>query len=53
MIITPKGEGLRCKQQEEKESEYLKTIGKQKVEIEFLKKKYRQLYGEEPPQWIT
>ena len=41
------------RQQEEKESEYLKTIGKQKVEIEFLKKKYRQLYGEEPPQWIT
>ena len=40
------------RQQEEKESEYLKTIGKQKVEIDFLKKKYRQLYGEEPPEWI-
>ena len=49
----PNKKSQEVRQQEEKESEYLKTIGKQKVEIEFLKKKYRQLYGEEPPQWIT
>ena len=48
----PNKKSQKVRQQEEKESEYLKTIGKQKVEIEFLKKKYRQLYGEEPPQWI-
>ena len=49
----PNKKSQEVRQQEEKGSEYLKTIGKQKVEIEFLKKKYRQLYGEEPPQWIT
>lgn len=40
------------RQQEEKENEYLKTIGEQKVELDYLKKKYRQLYGAEPPSWI-
>ena len=39
------------KQEEEKDS-LLKTIGEQKVELDFLKKKYRQLYGVEPPAWI-
>ena len=39
------------KQEEEKDS-LLKTIGEQKVELDFLKKKYRQLYGFEPPSWI-
>ena len=39
------------KQEEEKDS-LLKTIGEQKVELDFLKKKYRQLYGVEPPSWI-
>ena len=39
----PNKKSQEVRQQEEKESEYLKTIGKQKVEIEFLKKKYRQL----------
>ena len=48
----PNKKSQEVRQQEEKESEYLKTIGKQKVEIDFLKKKYRQLYGEEPPEWI-
>ena len=38
----PNKKSQEVRQQEEKESEYLKTIGKQKVEIEFLKKKYRQ-----------
>lgn len=32
------------KQEEEKDS-LLKTIGEQKVEIDFLKKKYKQIYG--------
>ena len=40
----PNKKSQEVRQQEEKESEYLKTIGKQKVEIEFLKKKYRHLY---------
>ena len=35
----PNKKSQEVRQQEEKESEYLKTIGKQKVEIEFLKKK--------------
>lgn len=48
----PNRKSQEVRQQEEKESEYLKTIGKQKVEIDFLKKKYRKLYGEEPPEWI-
>ena len=34
----PNKKSQEVRQQEEKESEYLKTIGKQKVEIEFLKK---------------
>ena len=35
------------KQEEEKDS-LLKTIGEQKVEIDFLKKKYKQIYGYDP-----
>ena len=34
----PNKKSQEVRQQEEKESEYLKTIGKQKVEIDFLKK---------------
>lgn len=42
------------KEQQQRESkamqgELLKTIGTQKIELDFLKKKYRQLYGWEPP----
>jgi transposase len=33
---------------ESERDELLKTIGTQKVEIDFLKKKYRQIYGYEP-----
>jgi transposase len=33
---------------EEREEAMLKTIGTQKIEIDFLKKKYRQLYGRDP-----
>jgi len=45
-----KSEAVR--RQEEQENELLKTIGKQKVELDFLKKKYKQIYGIEPPAWI-
>lgn len=31
--------------------ELMKVIGEQKIENEYLKKKYRQIYGEEPPTW--
>ena len=40
-------ERLNKKQEEEKDS-LLKTIGEQKVEIDFLKKKYKQIYGYDP-----
>jgi transposase-like protein len=48
----PNKKSEEVRQQEEKESEYLKTIGEQKVELDYLIKKYRQLYGVEPPSWI-
>lgn len=48
----PNKKSDEVRQQEEKETEYLKTIGEQKVELDYLKKKYRQLYGVEPPAWI-
>ena len=48
----PNKKSEETRRQEEKENEYLKTIGEQKVELDFLKKKYRQLYGIEPPAWI-
>ena len=48
----PNKKSEEVRRQEEKESEYLKTIGEQKAELDYLKKKYRQLYGVEPPSWI-
>lgn len=36
------------KSTEEEKDRLLKTIGEQKVEIDFLKKKYKQIYGYEP-----
>ena len=48
----PNKKSEEIRRQEEKENEYLKTIGEQKVELDYLKKKYRQLYGIEPPAWI-
>jgi transposase-like protein len=48
----PNKKSEEVRRQEEKENEYLKTIGEQKVELDYLKKKYRQLYGMEPPAWI-
>ena len=35
---------------ERKQDELYKQIGKLQIENEFLKKKYKQLYGTEPPQ---
>ncbi len=34
---------------EQKQDELYKQIGKLQIENEFLKKKYKQLYGTEPP----
>lgn len=48
----PNKKSEEVRQNEEKENEYLKTIGEQKVELDFLKKKYRKIYGIEPPAWI-
>lgn len=36
------------KEAESQQDEMLKTLGLMKMENEFLKKKYRQLYGKEP-----
>ena len=36
------------KEAEEKYDDALKTLGMMKIENEFLKKKYKQLYGSEP-----
>ncbi|MDD7452171.1 MAG: hypothetical protein PUK76_14110 [Treponema sp.] len=44
----PNKKSEEVRQQEEKENEYLKTIGEQKVEIDFLKKEYKQIYGYDP-----
>lgn len=44
----PNKKSEETKDREEKEEELLKVIGSQKIEVEFLKKKYRQLYGSEP-----
>ena len=33
---------------EEEKANLLKTVGEMKIENDFLKKKYRQLYGKEP-----
>jgi|TARA_B100001971_G_C18175293_1_gene529574 transposase-like protein len=41
-----KSEGIR--DSEEREEMLLKTVGEMKLENDFLKKKYRELYGKEP-----
>ena len=48
----PNKKSEEVRQQDEKENKYLKTIGEQKVELDYLKKEYRQLYRIEPPSWI-
>jgi transposase len=48
MIFEKEGKEKDDKEQEEKESTLYRQIGQLQVENEFLKKKYRQLYGSEP-----
>lgn len=48
----PNKKSEEVRQHEEEKDGLMKTIGEQKVELDFLKKKYRQLYGMEPPAWI-
>ena len=48
----PNKKSEEVRQQEEKENEYLKTIGEQKVELDYLKKSTGNFYGIEPPSWI-
>ena len=45
----PNKKNQQQKESESIQGELLKTIGTQKIELDFLKKKYRQLYGSEPP----
>lgn len=44
----PNKKSASAREAEEREEQMLKTIGIQKIEIDFLKKKYRQLYGRDP-----
>ena len=44
----PNKKDPEVKQAEEKYDVLLKTVGEMKIENDFLKKKYRQLYGKEP-----
>jgi len=44
----PNKKSEETRKQEEEKDRLLKTIGEQKVEIDFLKKKYKQIYGYDP-----
>jgi transposase len=44
----PNKKSKEVKQAETEHDQLLQVIGSQKIEVEFLKKKYRQLYGTEP-----
>jgi len=44
----PNKKNPEVKQAEEERDLLLKTVGEMKIENDFLKKKYRQLYGKEP-----
>lgn len=44
----PNRKSEEVKQAEQEHDQLLQVIGSQKIEVEFLKKKYRQLYGTEP-----
>ena len=48
----PNKKSEEVRQQDEKENKYLKTIGEQKVELDYLKKSTGNFYGIEPPSWI-
>lgn len=47
-LFDRKGNDQELAERQEKEDMYLREIGQLQVEKEFLKKKYRQLYGREP-----
>lgn len=44
----PNKKNPEVKKAEEERDLLLKTVGEMKIENDFLKKKYRQLYGKEP-----
>jgi len=44
----PNKKNPEVKQAKEERDLLLKTVGEMKIENDFLKKKYRQLYGKEP-----
>jgi transposase len=44
----PNRKNEAAKEAEQEHEVLLQVIGTQKIEVEFLKKKYRQLYGTEP-----
>jgi transposase-like protein len=48
LFTRPNKKSDEQREAEAKEAELLKIVGEQKVENDFLKKKYRQLYGREP-----
>ncbi len=48
MIFEKEGKDKGVLEAERKQDELFKQIGQLQVENEFLKKKYRQLYGSEP-----
>ena len=44
----PNKKSAEIRDSEEREEMLLKTVGEMKLENDFLKKKYRELYGKEP-----
>ena len=48
MVFEKEGKEKDDKEKEERENTLYRQIGQLQVENEFLKKKYRQLYGSEP-----
>jgi transposase len=48
LVFEKSGKDKDAEEAERKQDELFKQVGKLQVENEFLKKKYRQLYGTEP-----
>jgi len=49
MVFEKQGKDKEAESVEHAKDELYKQVGKLQVENEFLKKKYKQLYGTEPP----
>ena len=49
MVFEKQGKDKDAESAERAKDELYKQVGKLQVENEFLKKKYKQLYGTEPP----